>query len=177
MCANDSCRSPLAFLDRAQTLFPQALRAAVAAAGSLSGGGEHRWCDARALRCRPRMIRDGRADHGALSPLLCRPVGWRIRTINREGTAIFLSSTCVPRPRASKFAIMPMCCRPRIVLSGRRALSNDYPLCGTPSSRCRGGLIALAPRSWNWRRAPPCPISRSSNLDAAVNSSACWRRG
>jgi branched-chain amino acid transport system ATP-binding protein len=76
-------------LDRVLTLFPKLAERLAQRAGSLSGGEQQMVAMARALMSRPRMIVMDEPTMG-LSPLYVDRVLELIRTINREGTSIFM---------------------------------------------------------------------------------------
>jgi len=76
-------------LDRVLTLFPRLAERMAQRAGSLSGGEQQMVAMARALMSRPRMIVMDEPTMG-LSPLYVDRVLELIRTINREGTSIFM---------------------------------------------------------------------------------------
>jgi branched-chain amino acid transport system ATP-binding protein len=76
-------------LDRVLTLFPKLAERLAQRAGSLSGGEQQMVAMARALMSRPRMIVMDEPTMG-LSPLYVDRVLELIRTINKEGTSIFM---------------------------------------------------------------------------------------
>jgi len=76
-------------LDRVLTLFPRLAQRLAQRAGSLSGGEQQMVAMARALMSRPRMIVMDEPTMG-LSPLYVDRVLELIRTINQEGTSIFM---------------------------------------------------------------------------------------
>ena len=76
-------------LDRVLTLFPKLAERSAQRAGSLSGGEQQMVAMARALMSRPRMIVMDEPTMG-LSPLYVDRVLELIRTINKEGTSIFM---------------------------------------------------------------------------------------
>jgi branched-chain amino acid transport system ATP-binding protein len=76
-------------LDRVLTLFPKLAERLTQRAGSLSGGEQQMVAMARALMSRPRMIVMDEPTMG-LSPLYVDRVLELIRTINKEGTSIFM---------------------------------------------------------------------------------------
>jgi branched-chain amino acid transport system ATP-binding protein len=75
--------------DRVLTLFPRLAQRLAQRAGSLSGGEQQMVAMARALMSRPRMIVMDEPTMG-LSPLYVDRVLELIRTINQEGTSIFM---------------------------------------------------------------------------------------
>jgi len=76
-------------LERVLTLFPKLAERLAQRAGSLSGGEQQMVAMARALMSRPRMIVMDEPTMG-LSPLYVDRVLELIRTINKEGTSIFM---------------------------------------------------------------------------------------
>jgi branched-chain amino acid transport system ATP-binding protein len=76
-------------LDRVLALFPKLAERLAQRAGSLSGGEQQMVAMARALMSRPRMIVMDEPTMG-LSPLYVDRVLELIRTINKEGTSIFM---------------------------------------------------------------------------------------
>ncbi len=76
-------------LDRVLSLFPKLGERLAQRAGSLSGGEQQMVAMARALMSRPRLIVMDEPTMG-LSPLYVDRVLELIRTINREGTSIFM---------------------------------------------------------------------------------------
>jgi branched-chain amino acid transport system ATP-binding protein len=76
-------------LERVLTLFPKLAERLTQRAGSLSGGEQQMVAMARALMSRPRMIVMDEPTMG-LSPLYVDRVLELIRTINKEGTSIFM---------------------------------------------------------------------------------------
>jgi branched-chain amino acid transport system ATP-binding protein len=76
-------------LARVLTLFPKLAERLAQRAGSLSGGEQQMVAMARALMSRPRMIVMDEPTMG-LSPLYVDRVLELIRTINKEGTSIFM---------------------------------------------------------------------------------------
>ncbi len=76
-------------LERVLTLFPKLAERLSQRAGSLSGGEQQMVAMARALMSRPRMIVMDEPTMG-LSPLYVDRVLELIRTINKEGTSIFM---------------------------------------------------------------------------------------
>jgi branched-chain amino acid transport system ATP-binding protein len=76
-------------LDRVLGLFPKLAERLAQRAGSLSGGEQQMVAMARALMSRPRMIVMDEPTMG-LSPLYVDRVLELIRTINKEGTSIFM---------------------------------------------------------------------------------------
>jgi len=111
-------------LDRVLTLFPKLAERLAQRAGSLSGGEQQMVAMARALMSRPRMIVMDEPTMG-LSPLYVDRVLELIRTINKEGTSIFMveQNASLALEIAHEAYVLQT---GRIVLSGpARALKDD----------------------------------------------------
>jgi branched-chain amino acid transport system ATP-binding protein len=111
-------------LDRVLTLFPKLAERMAQRAGSLSGGEQQMVAMARALMSRPRMIVMDEPTMG-LSPLYVDRVLELIRTINKEGTSIFMveQNASLALEIAHEAYVLQT---GRIVLSGpARALRDD----------------------------------------------------